>query len=63
MASSALLLALCAVAHAAPTSDLVTSLPGWAGALKSPMYSGYVEVSTGLAEAFNRRAGVLGRAR
>ena len=38
------LLALCAVAHAAPTSDLVTSLPGWAGALKSPMYSGYVEV-------------------
>ena len=40
-----LLLALCAaVARAAPTADLVTSLPGWAGALKSPMYSGYVEV-------------------
>ena len=39
-----LLLALCAVAHAAPSADLVISLPGWAGALKSPMYSGYVEV-------------------
>ena len=38
------LLALCAVAHAAPTADLVASLPGWAGQLKSPMYSGYVEV-------------------
>ena len=39
-----LLLALCAVAHAAPAADLVSSLPGWTGALKSPMYSGYVEV-------------------
>ena len=39
------LLALCAaVAHAAPTADLVSSLPGWAGQLKSPMYSGYVDV-------------------
>ena len=39
-----LLLALCAVAHAAPAADLVSSLPGWAGQLKSPMYSGYVDV-------------------
>ena len=38
------LLLLCAVAHAAPAADLVSSLPGWAGSLKSPMYSGYVEV-------------------
>ena len=39
-----LLLALCAVARAAPAADLVSSLPGWAGQLKSPMYSGYVDV-------------------
>ena len=39
-----LLLALCAVARAAPAADLVASLPGWDKPLKSDMYSGYVDV-------------------
>jgi len=46
MALRALAAALaCACASAAPAADEVTSLPGWDGALKSKMYSGFVNVS------------------
>ena len=52
-----LLLALCAVSHAAPSADLVTSLPGWDRPLKSDMYSGYgyVEVGRGCRVFFDAR--------
>lgn len=36
--------ALAAVSAPSAAADQVTTLPGWAGSLKSPMYSGYVEV-------------------
>ena len=37
--------ALLALVSAAPAGDVVTSLPGWDGALPSRHFSGYVDVS------------------
>jgi carboxypeptidase C (cathepsin A) len=34
------------LATAAPASDLITSLPGWEGALPSAQYSGYLSISS-----------------
>eukprot|EP00966_Prymnesium_polylepis_P041940 973945-Prymnesium_polylepis.1 len=40
--SSVMISPLFALVASAPASDRVTSLPGWAGALPSPLYSGFL---------------------
>lgn len=39
--------AVAVVCHAAPSEDLVTSLPGWSSELPSKHYSGYVNITQG----------------